>query len=48
MELDLISRDQDKIANELMKCLSDEAKAFYNFNSIQTQRVKYASILALF
>lgn len=31
-----------------MKRLSDEAKAFHNFNSIQNQRIKYTSILTLF
>jgi hypothetical protein len=31
-----------------LKRLSDEAKAFHSFNSIQGQRVRYASILALF
>lgn len=47
-ELDNLDKDQDRIYNELLKRLSDEAKAFHNFNSIQSQRVRYASILALF
>jgi hypothetical protein len=48
VELDVLEKDQDRIYNELLKRLSDEAKAFHNFNSIQSQRVRYANILALF
>lgn len=47
-EMDLLSKDQDKIYNELLKSLSDEAKAFHNFNSILTQRLKNTAIISLF
>lgn len=47
-ELDALEKEQERISNELLKRLSDEAKSFHNFSSIQGQRVRYASILALF
>ena len=31
-----------------MKRLSDEAKSFHNFNNIQSQRIRYNTILTLF
>ena len=47
MELEGLERDQDRIYNELLKKLSDEAKAFHNFGSIQSQRVKYNKVLSM-
>lgn len=47
-EMDLVEKEQDKVYNELLKRLSDEAKTFHNYNSVQNQRVRNASILALF
>jgi hypothetical protein len=47
-EMELIDKDQDRLYNELLKRLSDEAKVFHNFNSVQNQRLKCASILSLF
>jgi hypothetical protein len=47
-ELEVLEKEQDRIYNELLKRLSDEAKAFHNFNSIQNQRIRYNSILTLF
>lgn len=46
--MELIDKDQDRLYNELLKRLSDEAKVFHNFNSVQNQRLKCASILSLF
>jgi hypothetical protein len=47
-ELDILEKDQEKIYNELLKRLSDEAKSFHNFNNIQSQRIRYNTILTLF
>ena len=47
MELEGMERDQDRIYNELLKKFSEEAKAFHNFSSIQSQRVKYAKVMAM-
>ena len=47
MELEGMERDQERIYNELLKKFSEEAKAFHNFSSIQSQRVKYARVLAM-
>lgn len=47
-EMEVIEQDQERIYNELLKRLSDEAKTFHNFNNVQAQKLRYASILALF
>lgn len=47
-ELDILEKDQEHLYNELLKRISDEAKTFHNFNSIQNQRLKYTAILTLF
>lgn len=48
MEMEQIEKDQDRIYNDLLKRLSDEAKAFHNFSNVQGQRMKYACILGVF
>ena len=47
-ELEDLEKDQDKVYSELLKILSDQAKAFHNFNGILNQRLKYNSLLSLF
>ena len=46
--MDLVEKEQDRVYNQLLKRLSDEAKTFHNYNNVQTQRIRNASILALF
>lgn len=46
--MELIEKDEERLKNELLKRISDEAKIFHNFNSVQSQRFKCATILSLF
>jgi hypothetical protein len=47
-ELDALTQDQEAIYNELLRKQSDEVKAYHNYTKAMTQKIKYASILAIF